>query len=162
MEVTIFDLDHPGSSPDRLPKPPSGIPGIPSERLRKTLPLPELAELDLVRHYERLSRLDKSPELVPQFTGSCTMKYSPRLAGIAVELEGLRDIHPYQSVETLQGALELMWQMQQNLSAIAGLPGVSLQPAAGAQGMLAGMLMVKAYLRDKGQGERDAVLIPDS
>jgi glycine dehydrogenase subunit 2 len=162
MEMTIFDLDHPGSSPDRLPVPPAGIPGIPSEHLRTRLPLPELPELDLVRHYERLSRLDRSPELVPQFTGSCTMKYSPRLAEMLVELEGLRDIHPYQSAETLQGALELMWQMQRNLSAITGLPGVSLQPAAGAQGMLAGMLMVKAYLHDQGQGGRNTVIIPDS
>ena len=162
LEPTLFELSRLGSAPDRLPKPTADQLGIPANHLRDSLPLPEISELQLVRHYQRLARLDRSPDIAPQFTGSCTMKYNPKVSEAVVEFEGLRDIHPYQPVETLQGALAILWQMQRNLAELTGLPGVSLQPASGAQGMLAGMLMIKAYFRDAGQPQRDVVIFTDS
>ena len=161
-ESSIYEMSKPGSAPNRLPLPEMTIEGIPASFRRSSLRLPDIAERDLVRHYERLSRMDTCPDFAPQFTGSCTMKYNIRVNEAIADLEGFCDLHPYQPIETLQGALAVLWQMQQNLIALTGLPGASLQPATGAQGELAGLLMVKAYQRDVGQGQRNSIIVTES
>src|SRR5688572_19891794 len=124
-------------------------------------PLPEVGEIDLIRHFVNLSTKNMSIDTNFYPLGSCTMKYNPkrheRLAGLA----GMADVHPLQDDETCQGMLELLYDMQNYLAEIAGLPGVSLQPAAGAQGELAALLVASAYFKDRG-GKRTRVLIPDS
>ena len=123
-------------------------------------PLPELAEPDLVRHFVNLSTLNMSVDTHFYPLGSCTMKYNPKRNERLAGLPGLVDLHPYQPETTLQGMLEVLYQGQEMLAEIAGLPAVSLQPAAGAHGELTALLVAAAYFRDQGQ-QRPVVLIPD-
>ena len=124
------------------------------------LPLPELSEPDIVRHFVNLSTLNMSVDTHFYPLGSCTMKYNPKRNERLAGLPGLADLHPYQSDDTIQGMLELLYQSQQMLAEIAGLPAVSLQPAAGAQGELTALLVAAAYFRDRGR-PKSVVLIPD-
>ncbi|HRQ10022.1 MAG: aminomethyl-transferring glycine dehydrogenase subunit GcvPB [Trueperaceae bacterium] len=122
--------------------------------------LPEVSELDLVRHYTQLAHRQMSIDANIYPLGSCTMKYNPKVNEDAAKL--FQDLHPYQAEETVQGALELLYNLQGDLAAITGMDAVSLQPAAGAHGELAGMLMIRAYHRSRGEGEqRKYVLVPD-
>jgi glycine dehydrogenase subunit 2 len=123
-------------------------------------PLPELAEVDVVRHFVNLSTQNMSVDTHFYPLGSCTMKYNPKRNERLAALPGLVDLHPYQPESTLQGALELLYRSQQMLAEIAGLPAVSLQPAAGAQGEMTALLVAAAYFRDRRQ-RRSVVLIPD-
>ncbi len=135
---------------------------IPAEyRASSRPPLPELSEVDVVRHFVNLSSLNMSVDSVFYPLGSCTMKYNPKRHEVAARLPGFAQAHPQQDEETVQGMLELLYGMQQLLAEISGLPGVSLQPAAGAQGELTCLLIAAAYFRDRGE-ERSKVLIPDS
>jgi glycine dehydrogenase subunit 2 len=124
-------------------------------------PLPEVAEIDVVRHYVNLSTRNMSIDTNFYPLGSCTMKYNPKRHERLAALSGLADLHPLQSDDSCQGMLELLWEMQNLLAEIAGLDAVALQPAAGAQGELTALLVAAAYFRDRGES-RSRVLIPDS
>ena len=123
--------------------------------------MPELGELDIVRHYTNLSTLNMSIDANFYPLGSCTMKYNPKRNERLAALPGLAAQHPYQDESTLQGLLAILFDLQEMLAEIAGLHAVSLQPAAGAQGELTALLVAAAYFRDKGE-KRTKVLIPDS
>ncbi|GIW12423.1 MAG: putative glycine dehydrogenase (decarboxylating) subunit 2 [Dehalococcoidia bacterium] len=162
-EPLIFELSQPGRRGVALP--PLDVPEaepLPAEFRREELPLPELSELDVVRHFVRLSQRNFAIDSVFYPLGSCTMKYNPKVHEEVARLRGFQQIHPLQPVETVQGALAVMFHLQRALAEISGLPAVSLQPAAGAQGELTGILMVRAWLRDRGEDERTVVLVPES
>jgi glycine dehydrogenase subunit 2 len=135
---------------------------IPSKLLReKPAELPEVAEPEIVRHYNRLSRRNFDLDTGFYPLGSCTMKHNPRLNERVAALPGHARLHPAQDPKRAQGALELMWLLQRSLSEICGLPHVSLQPSAGSHGELAGLLLTRAYHSDRGE-ERTKVLTPDT
>jgi glycine dehydrogenase subunit 2 len=123
--------------------------------------LPEIAEIDLLRHFTELSSRDYGVENGPYPLGSCTMKYNPKINDRVAALEGLRDLHPYEPEDLVQGALELMDTLGLWLAEIAGLSRTTLQPAAGAHGELTGLLLTRAYHEDRGR-EPHVVLIPDT
>jgi glycine dehydrogenase subunit 2 len=163
---TIFEKSKPGRRAAALPaaevpeKPIEEL--IPANLLRAEPPrLPEIAEPEIVRHYNRLSRrnFDLDSGFYP--LGSCTMKHNPRLNERVAALPGHARLHPAQDPRRAQGALELMWLLQESLSEICGLPHVSLQPSAGSHGELAGLLLTRAYHADRGE-ERTKVLAPDT
>jgi len=133
------------------------------DRLRRTDPpaLPEVSEPELVRHYVGLSKRNYDLDSGFYPLGSCTMKHNPRLHERAAALPGHARLHPLQDAEHAQGALELMWRLQGALAEISGLPHVSLQPCAGSQGELAGVLLTRAYHDDRGE-QRHKVLTPDT
>jgi glycine dehydrogenase subunit 2 len=124
-------------------------------------PLPEVGEVDLLRHFVNLSTRNMSIDTNFYPLGSCTMKYNPKRHERLAALSGIGDLHPLQPDESCQGMLALLWSMQNILAEIAGLDAVSLQPAAGAQGELTALLVAAAYFRDRDQ-KRTRVLIPDS
>ncbi|MGI0131314.1 MAG: aminomethyl-transferring glycine dehydrogenase subunit GcvPB [Thermoplasmata archaeon] len=158
-EPSIWDL-----APPRSGTPPPAIPGIPDRLRRKeAVRWPELAELEVVRHYTRLSQMNFGIDTVPYPLGSCTMKYNPKVSELLARRAGAADLHPYQPEATTQGALELMWRLERLLARVTGLAEVSLQPGAGAQGEWAALLMVRAYFRDRGElDQRTEVLLPDT
>jgi glycine dehydrogenase subunit 2 len=123
--------------------------------------LPEVSEPQVVRHFVNLSNLNMSVDTHFYPLGSCTMKYNSKRNERAARLAGLADLHPYQPDQTLQGMLELLWSLQRMLQEISGLPACSLQPAAGAHGELAALLVAAAYFRDRGE-RRTKVIVPDS
>jgi glycine dehydrogenase subunit 2 len=135
---------------------------LPAGLVREELPLPEISEVDVVRHFTRLSQLNYAIDLGMYPLGSCTMKYNPKVNEDAARLSGFALIHPLQPVDTVQGALALMYELQEMLKEIGGFPAVSLQPAAGAHGELTGVLIIRAYHRDRGDTQRKKILIPDS
>ncbi|MDA3811243.1 MAG: aminomethyl-transferring glycine dehydrogenase subunit GcvPB [Spirochaetaceae bacterium] len=137
---------------------------IPASIKRAVEPnLPEVAELDLVRHYTNLSRKNFSIDTHFYPLGSCTMKYNPKVNEVVAALPGFRNAHPYQGDDLSQGANELLYNMQNLLTAVSGFEATSLQPAAGAQGELTGILMIRKYHEEKGELEvRRKILIPDS
>jgi glycine dehydrogenase subunit 2 len=124
--------------------------------------MPELYEVDVVRHFTRLSRMNYAIDLGLYPLGSCTMKYNPKINEEMARLAGFAHIHPLQPVETVQGALLLMYELQEMLKEIAGFAGVTLQPSAGAQGELVGVLVIRAYHAARGDSRRTKILIPDS
>ena len=124
-------------------------------------PLPELAEPDVVRHYTNLSTRNMSVDTHFYPLGSCTMKYNAKRNERIAALPGLADLHPYQPESTIQGLLQLLYELQEMLAEISGLPAVSLQPAAGAHGELTALMVAAAYFRHRGE-ERRVVLAPDS
>ncbi len=140
------------------------ISGVPERWIRKeALKWPELSELEVLRHYTRLSQMNFGIETMTYPLGSCTMKYNPRVAEVIARRKTAAELHPEQPVETVQGALEIIWRLERMLSRITGLPEVSLQPAAGAHGEYSALLMVRAYFRDKGElDRRREVLLPDT
>jgi len=139
-------------------------PPLPEELRRRRPPrLPEVTELDLLRHFNRLSHLNHAIEIGFYPLGSCTMKYNPKVNEWAARLPGLAESHPLDPEALSQGSLELQWLLAELLSEISGFAAVSLQPAAGAHGELTGMLMTRAYHRSRGEGDqRTKVLVPDS
>lgn len=162
----LFELSRPGCQAVQLPKcdvPPKPVTELlPAEALSDSpLPLPELSEPDVVRHFINLSTRNFSVDTHFYPLGSCTMKYNPKRNERLVALSGLADLHPYQPESTLQGMLALLHHAQHNLAEISGLPAVSLQPAAGAHGEMTALFVAAAYFRDIGQ-KRTNVLIPDS
>src|SRR6201994_3181123 len=164
--TTIYEKSKTGRRAAVLPD--AGVPEkplaelIPSNLLRSEPPrLPEIAEPEIVRHYNRLSRrnFDLDSGFYP--LGSCTMKHNPRLNERVAALPGHARLHPAQDPRRAQGALELMYLLQESLSEICGLPSVSLQPSAGSHGELAGLLLTRAYHADRGE-TRTKVLAPDT
>src|SRR5438874_3469200 len=163
----LFELSHPGRRTHRLPQcdVPVGEANslLPANVLATEPPaLPELGEIDLIRHFVNLSARNMSIDTNFYPLGSCTMKYNPKRHERMAALPGLADLHPLQSDASCQGMLELLWELQNILAEIAGLDAVSLQPAAGAHGELTALLVAHAYFRDRGEESRTRVLIPDS
>lgn len=161
-EPTLYDLSKPERRGVRFP--PLDVPtsNVPKELLRKELALPEVGELEVVRHFTRLSQLNFG--IVTGFypLGSCTMKYNPVINEETARLPGFTNTHPLQPIETVQGNLMLMYLLQDMLKEIGGFAGVTLQPAAGAQGELTGVLIIREYHKANGEDKRDKILIPDS
>ncbi len=158
-EPSVWDL-----APPRNAEAPPQISGIPEKLCRKNaVRWPELSELEVVRHYTRLSQMNFGIDTAPYPLGSCTMKYNPKVSELLARRKGAAEVHPYQPEATVQGSLEVFWRLERILSRVTGLPEVSLQPAAGAHGEYAAMLMVRAYFRDLGElAERTEVLLPDT
>jgi len=158
----IFEISRPGRCAASLPAldvPPAELP---PSLVRNDLPLPEVNEPDLARHYTRLSQLNYGVDTGFYPLGSCTMKYNPKINEQMARLPGFVRLHPYQDEGTVQGALFLMYHLQEFLAEIGGFAAVSLQPAAGAHGELTGVLMMRAYHLDRGDDQRDVILVPDS
>jgi glycine dehydrogenase subunit 2 len=135
---------------------------LPEVTLRADNGLPELSELDVVRHYLHLSQRNFGVDSGFYPLGSCTMKYNPKICDEVARLPGFARTHPLEPPEAVQGNLALMHQLQGWLAEIGGFAGVSLQPAAGAHGELTALLMIRAYHADRGEARRDQILIPDS
>lgn len=136
---------------------------IPAKFLRKSPPgLPRVSEPEIVRHYMALSTKNFSIDTNFYPLGSCTMKYNPKINERCAALPQMANIHPYQPIETFQGLLRLMFELEGFLREIGGMDAVSLQPAAGAHGELTGLMVIRAYHRDRGDLPRNEVLIPDS
>jgi glycine dehydrogenase subunit 2 len=135
---------------------------LPSDVVRKEkLPIPDLNEIDVVRHYTNLSRMNFGVDIGFYPLGSCTMKYNPKVNEDAARAEGFSNLHPLSPEECTQGSLRLMWEFKEYLKHITGMDDFSLQPAAGAQGELLGVMMGKAYFKDRGE-KRTKAIIPDS
>jgi glycine dehydrogenase subunit 2 len=166
-KALIFEMSKPGRVAYSLPE--SDVPEaeladlLPEEMLRETpAELPEVSELDLIRHYTELSRRNHGIDNGFYPLGSCTMKYNPKINEDVARYPGFAKIHPYQPEETVQGALQLMYELQQDLAEITGMDRVTLQPAAGAQGEWTGLMMIKAYHESRGDTRRTKVIVPDS
>ena len=162
-EPIIYELSAPGRCAAFLPEldvPPSDLP--PAALLRDVLDLPEVTELDLVRHYLHLSHFNHAVDVGFYPLGSCTMKYNPKVNEEASRLPGFALTHPYQPEGSVQGNLRLMYELQEDLKQLSGFAAVSLQPAAGAQGELCGVLIMRAYHLSRGDAQRKVMLIPDS
>ncbi len=160
----LYEKSKPGRRASRLPR-VEGLPQVevPEELRRKRPPrLPEVAEFELVRHVTELSTRNFGVDTGFYPLGSCTMKHNPRVNERLAGLPGFRDLHPLQEVEGCQGALELMWRLEEILKEIAGLDAVTLQPAAGSQGELLGLMLVRAWLAERGETGRTEVIDPDT
>ncbi|TML69000.1 MAG: glycine dehydrogenase subunit 2 [Actinobacteria bacterium] len=158
----IFERSQPGRRAGRVPDYGLPPPELPSDLRRKRPPrLPEVSEPELVRHITALADRTFGVDTGFYPLGSCTMKHNPRVNERVARLPGFRDLHPLQEDEGAQGALELMWQLQEILSEIAGLPAVTLQPAAGSQGELTGLMLMRAYFADRDEA-RDTIITPDT
>jgi glycine dehydrogenase subunit 2 len=158
-----FDLSRPGRAACALP--PLDVPEAelpPAALLRDELPLPELSQLDVVRYFTRLSQRNYSIDTGFYPLGSCSMKYNPKVNEDVARLPGIASLHPMQPTGSTQGALALMHGLQCLLAEITGMDDVSLAPAAGAHGELAGILIARAYLCANGGAKRTRVLVPDS
>lgn len=162
----LFELSQPGRRAAVFPK--SDVPErsldelLPAEhRSQSPALLPEVTEPDVIRHFVNLSTKNMSVDTHFYPLGSCTMKYNPKRHERLAGLRGIVDVHPYQREENIQGMLKLLFSMQAMLAEISGLPAVSLQPAAGAQGEFTALLVAAAYFRDKGE-QRTKVLFPNS
>jgi len=164
LQPTLFERSRPGRGDGKIPHPPKdALDRIPATARRATLPaLPELNEPEVVRHYVNLSQLNYAIDTGFYPLGSCTMKFNPKLNEWAARLPGFANLHPLAPDEIAQGSLQLLWELEQALAEISGMQAVTLQPAAGAQGELTGMLMIRAYHRSRGDADRDEVLVPDS
>src|SRR5262247_975224 len=162
----IFELSRPGRHAYSLPDcdVPEADPAVhlPAAHLRATpAELPEVSEVDVIRHYSRLSQMNYGVDTNFYPLGSCTMKYNPKINEDMARLPGFLRLHPHTPEAQSQGALQLMWELARDLAEISGMDEVSLQPAAGAQGEFAGVLMIRAYHLARGE-RRHKVLIPDS
>lgn len=134
----------------------------PQDLLNKEVKLPEVSEVELVRYFTALSKLNYGVDTGFYPLGSCTMKYNPKCHEDVARLNGFTSIHPYQSVESVQGAMQLMFELQNYLAELTGMAACSLAPMAGAQGELAGILIVRAYHLARGDKGRKRILVPDS
>ena len=165
---TIYDHGAPGRQAVALPqlgKVEQGLLGaIPADLRRRDGPrLPEVSQPELVRHYTALSRMNYGVDTGFYPLGSCTMKHNPKLHEDLARLPGFADLHPLLPPEACQGALALLWEAADHLKGITGMPGITLQPAAGAHGELTGMFLIKRWLEDHGElGRRTKILLPDS
>ncbi len=161
-EPTIYELSSKGRPGVTYPEPDVPLAKLPEGLVRKDLPFPELSECDVVRHFTRLSSLNYSIDSGFYPLGSCTMKYNPKINEEAARLPGFAHIHPLQPIETVQGALALMYELQLWLAEISGFEQVSLQPAAGAHGEFVGVSIIRAYHLSRGDSKRNRMIIPDS
>ena len=162
-EALLFEHAHEAPESISLPGIDGDIPAdLKNFTRKKPANIPGLSEPETTRHFVRLSQWNHGIETGFYPLGSCTMKYNPRVNEQVVRLPGLAHIHPEQPEDTVQGALELLYELQNWLGEISGLPYVTLQPAAGAHGELVGLMMIRACLDDRGEHKRRKVLVPDS
>ncbi|MBW5446755.1 aminotransferase class V-fold PLP-dependent enzyme [Cohnella sp. CFH 77786] len=165
-KALIFELSRPGRIAYSLPEcdvpevDPSAV--IPVGHLRsEPAALPEVYEVDVIRHYTELSRRNFGVDNGFYPLGSCTMKYNPKINEDVAKFPGFAKIHPYQPEESIQGALEMLYTLQNDLAALTGMDQVTLQPAAGAHGEWTGLMLIRAYHESRGEG-RTKVIVPDS
>ena len=161
----IFEISKKGRFAYSLPEcdVPDVTDAIDSKYLRKEDPeLPEVSELDAVRHFTRISQRNHGVDSGFYPLGSCTMKYNPKVNELAARLDGFAKIHPYQQEKTVQGALKLMHELGSMLSEITGMEEFTLQPAAGAHGELAGLMIMKSYHQNRNDEKRTKIIVPDS
>jgi glycine dehydrogenase subunit 2 len=159
----IFEQSQAGRRASSISRPDLPTPDLPEELRRKEPPrLPELSEPEVVRHFTALADRTFGVDTGFYPLGSCTMKHNPRVNERVVNLPGFRDLHPLQEEDGAQGALELMWRLQEILAEVAGLDAVSLQPAAGSQGELTGLMLMRAYFADRGETGRDMIFVADT
>ena len=168
-EPLLRELSRPGRVGMQVPSDPVIRAGfrdptslVPASLRRGALNLPELSELQVLRHFNRLSQMNFSVELGMYPLGSCTMKYNPKVSEMISSSDAMKQAHPQQPRETVQGLLSIFYELERYLSEIAGMHRFSLSTAAGAQGEFAGVLMIRKYLAEHGGGERDEILVPDS
>jgi glycine dehydrogenase subunit 2 len=159
---TVYELSVPGRHGVDLPTLDVPQAPLPPAELRADCELPELSQLEVVRHYLALSQRNFGVDSGFYPLGSCTMKYNPKINEEIARLPAFAETHPLQDPETVQGNLSLMFELQQWLAEIGGFAAISLQPAAGAHGELTGLLMIRAYHRERGELKRTRILIPDS
>jgi glycine dehydrogenase subunit 2 len=164
LQPTIFEKSSPGRGGGKVPHAPKdALDRLPAAARRaRPAALPELNEPEVVRHYVNLSQLNYAVDTGFYPLGSCTMKWNPKLNEWAARLPGFAALHPLAPDEVAQGTLQLLWELEGALAEISGMEAVTLQPAAGAQGELTGILMIRAYHRGRGDVERSEVLVPDS
>ena len=161
----VFEKSRPGRRAGRIPRPDGLSPPSVPEELRRGRParLPEIPEIELVRHFTKLTTRNFGIDTGFYPLGSCTMKYNPRVNERVAALPGFRDLHPHQDEDGTQGALELMHELQEILAEVTGLDAVSLQPAAGSQGELTGLMLMRAYFADRGESEqRRTIVVADT
>jgi glycine dehydrogenase subunit 2 len=162
MSATIFEKSRPGRRAYRLPENDCPLSALDLPERRKSAPgLPEMGEQDIVRHYVELAAKNYHVDKGIYPLGSCTMKYNPLVNEEVARLEGFTGLHPAQDEEDAQGALELIHRLERALCEVTGMAAFTMQPAAGAHGELTGMLMARAYFRDRAEA-RKFVLVPDS
>jgi glycine dehydrogenase subunit 2 len=161
-EPTVFELSSPGRHGVKFPD--SDVPNtkLPKGFARKELGLPEMSEIDVVRHFTHLSSMNYGIDTGLYPLGSCTMKYNPKINEVTARLPGFAFSHPRQPEDTIQGNLYLMYALQEYLKEISGFAGVTLAPSAGAQGEFTGTLIIRKYHEDRGDIQRTRMLIPDS
>jgi glycine dehydrogenase subunit 2 len=167
MTKLIYERSVPGRRAQVLPEAGVGQAKlealVPADMLASAPPaLPEVSELEAVRHFVSLSHLNHSIDTGFYPLGSCTMKYNPKINEAMASLEGFRELHPEQPSQQVQGALELLYSLQQYIAAIVGLPAVTLQPAAGAHGEMTGLMIIKAYHRLRNETSRKKMIVPDT
>jgi glycine dehydrogenase subunit 2 len=166
-KALIFELSRPGRIAVDLP-----ICDVPQQDMNSQLPagflrkepakLPELSQLDLMRHYTALSNRNFGVDSGFYPLGSCTMKYNPKVNEDIARYTGFTSVHPLQDPDTAQGCLEVLYQMEHCLKEISGMDAVTMQPAAGAHGELTGLKLIRAYHRHRGDEKRTKVIVPDS
>jgi len=162
QEPLIYELSSPGRCGVTMPQPDVPESDIPADLCRQDLGLPEVSQIDVVRHYLRLSQLNYSIDGGFYPLGSCTMKFNPKINEDVARLPGFAFTHPLQDPLTVQGNLAIMFHLQEWLKEIGGFAGVTLQPAAGAHGEFTGILIMRKYHLDRGDTKRNVILIPDS
>ncbi len=160
----IYEKSQPGRVGYSLPRYELPAAEVPEELRRAEPPrLPELAEPEVLRHFTELSTRNFGVDTGFYPLGSCTMKYNPRVNERVVMLPGFANLHPLQEEDGIQGALELMWELQEILQEVTGLDACSLQPAAGSQGEVTGLMLMRAYFADRGELEqRRKIVVPDT
>ena len=161
-EPTIFDLSVTGRKGVTFPKADVPETALPKGFVRGKLQLPEMSEMEVVRHFTSISQKNYAIDLGFYPLGSCTMKYNPKINEAVSRLPGFAATHPRQPENSVQGNLYLMYSLQEMLKEIAGFAAVTLQPAAGAHGELVGTLIIHKYHKDRGDHQRTRILIPDS
>jgi glycine dehydrogenase subunit 2 len=162
VEPLIYELSRRGRRAVHLPAPDVPKADLPSDLLRDELDWPEVSEIDVVRHFTRVSQKNHAIDINMYPLGSCTMKYNPKINEAVARYPGFAGIHPLQHPSSVQGALELMHELQEMLAEISGFPNVTLQPAAGAHGEFTGVLVMRAYHKERGDTGRTKILVPDS
>ena len=165
VEPLLNEISRSGRIGVQLPSidvPAQSLESLLGSSLRQDLPLPELSEPEVIRHFTHLSELNYSIDSGFYPLGSCTMKYNPKINEDVARMPGFGRLHPLLPDSCTQGALEVLYEMQNILTEIAGMDATSLQPAAGAHGELLGLMLIRAYHEDRGEQNRDLIIVPDS
>ena len=159
----IFEYEEniTGHLPNSSDDDPHSLGDLPRELIRKELPLPNVSEIDVIRHYSNMSRKNFGIDIGFYPLGSCTMKYNPKINEDIARLEGFMQLHPLSPQSCIQGSLQLMWELGEYFKNVTGMDAFSLQPAAGSQSELLGVMIAKAYFKEKKE-KRTKIIIPDS